>query len=239
MTLMATRYTSHAATFRRASEPRSFSAEELGQLSAQFEHLPASAVVAWARDAFGGRLVLASSFQDCVLIDIVTRVDPDVEVVFLDTGYHFSETLRFVQEVRARYRLNLRIIRPLVDVDEWPCGSERCCEVRKVEPMGRALEGKRAWMTGVRRAEAPTRSATPILGLDESRGLVKVNPLAGWTDRDVAGYVADHDLPTHPLINRRYLSIGCAPTTGPVVPGADPRSGRWSGSEKTECGLHT
>ena len=213
-------------------------AGELAELSRRFELRPASDVVRWARDTFGAGLVLASSFQDCVLIDVAVAVAPDIEVVFLDTGYHFPETLDYVETVRARYDLNLAVVRPDVGPDEWPCGTARCCELRKVAPMGRVLAGRQAWVTGLRRAEAPTRAAAPVVGPDPARDLVKVNPLATWSDLDVEGYTVDHGLPRHPLTSAGYASIGCAPTTQPVAPGADPRSGRWAGTDRTECGLH-
>lgn len=213
-------------------------AAELAELSSELEDAPASASVRWAWKTFGDGVVLASSFQDCVLLDIAVAEAPDIEIIFLDTGFHFPETLEYVELVRRRYDLNLRVMRPEVGRDVLPCGTDGCCQVRKVEPLGRALEGKQAWMTGLRRADAATRSEAPIIGFDPARGLVKINPLATWTDQDVAGYVADHNLPVHPLTQRGYLSIGCAPTTQPPLDPDDPRSGRWAGSDKTECGLH-
>lgn len=211
---------------------------ELSALSEGFERAPASSVIGWARDRFGEDLVLASSFQDCVLIDLAVSVFPDIQVVFLDTGYHFPETLEYVEKVRHRYDLNLQVVRPLVSPGESPCGTEACCRLRKVEPLGRALAGKAAWMTGLRRVEAATRAEAAIVSWDASKGLVKVNPLAAWDDLDVVGYAKDHGLPEHPLSSDGYLSIGCAPTTRPVSPGEDPRAGRWAGTDKTECGIH-
>jgi phosphoadenosine phosphosulfate reductase len=212
-------------------------AAELESVSADLERRPASAAVAWAMERFGPQgVVVASSFQDCVLIDVVVGVAPDIAVVFIDTGFHFPETLEYVETVRRRYDLNLMVVRPEVDDSTWPCGTERCCEVRKVGPLARVLEGRSAWISGLRRAEAPTRADAPVVGIE--RGAVKVNPLALWSDIDVSGYGADRGLPRHPLSERGYLSIGCAPTTSPVAPGEDPRSGRWVGTDKTECGLH-
>lgn len=206
--------------------------------AADLEHAPASKAVAWALEHFGGDLVLAASFQDVALIDLAVRQDPGIEVVFLDTGAHFPETLAFVDEVTARYGLRLTVTRPGPEAAEFPCGSPRCCEFRKVAPLRRALAGKGAWLTALKRVDAPTRAATPVVQWDEAFGLVKVNPMATWTDDDIESYLADHDLPVHPLVSRGYLSIGCAPTTRPVAAGEDPRSGRWSGTGKTECGLH-
>ncbi len=129
-------------------------------------------------------------------------------------------------------------IAPGPEAEAWPCGSAQCCQFRKVAPLRGALAGKAAWLTSLKRVDAPTRAAAPVVGWDDGFGLVKVNPLATWTDDDVDGYLADHDLPVHPLVAKGYLSIGCAPTTRPVTPGEDPRAGRWAGTGKTECGLH-
>ena len=212
--------------------------EELASLAVRFETAPAGRVVAWALERFGAAVSLACSFQDCVIIDLATQCDAGIEVLFLDTGFHFPETLEYVERVRRHYDLNLRILTPGPEAEAWPCGSERCCEMRKVVPLDAALQGRQAWMTGLKRVDALTRAAAPILAWDESRRLVKVNPIATWTEDDVNNYQADHRLPIHPLVPRGYLSIGCAPTTRPVAPGEDPRAGRWAGSTKTECGLH-
>jgi phosphoadenosine phosphosulfate reductase len=211
---------------------------ELDRVSAELEHAAAGTVVAWATERFGGRVSLACSFQDCVIVDIAVRVDPAIEVLFLDTGFHFPETLEYVEQVRARYDLNLRVLRPGPEAAAWPCGTARCCELRKVAPLDAALADRLAWLTGLKRVDSPTRADTPVASWDLARGLVKVNPLATWTDADVTSYISDHGLPVHPLVPRGYLSIGCAPTTRPVAPGEDPRAGRWSDSDKTECGLH-
>jgi phosphoadenosine phosphosulfate reductase len=214
------------------------SAGDLAVLSEDLESAPASAVVRWALDTFGDSIVLAASFEDIVLIDLVTKLAPSIEVVFLDTGAHFPETLAFVEEVRARYDLNLTVTRPAPDAAAHPCGSEQCCQFRKVEPLRGALAGKRAWLTSLKRSDGPTRADAPIVSWDSSFGLVKVNPVVTWTDDDIVSYLADHGLPQHPLVSRGYRSIGCAPTTRPVNDGEDPRAGRWSGLDKSECGLH-
>ena len=212
---------------------------ELAAVSARLEDAPAAAVVAWTIDRYGDDVIVASSFEDAVLLDVAVSVKPDIEVLFLDTQYHFPETLEFVEEVRSRYDLNLKVVEPLVEPDDrWKVDLEGCCGVRKVEPLARGLAGKRAWITGLRRADAPTRAKAPIVGWDVGRGLVKVNPLATWTAEDHAGYVAERELPINPLSERGYPSIGCWPCTRPVAPGEDPRAGRWAGSAKTECGLH-
>jgi phosphoadenosine phosphosulfate reductase len=212
--------------------------EDLAAISERFETAPASAVIRWAVETFGGSMALAASFEDIVLIDLATKVAPGIEVVFLDTEAHFPETLSFVEEVRARYGLNLTVTKPSPDAGAHPCGTEQCCQFRKVEPLRRALAGRRAWLTSLKRTDGPTRADAPIVSWDASFGLVKVNPLATWTDDDIASYLADHGLPVHPLVPKGYRSIGCAPTTRPVAQGEDPRSGRWSGLDKSECGLH-
>jgi phosphoadenosine phosphosulfate reductase len=185
--------------------------------------------------------VLAASFQDCVLIDIAVQAAPEIEVVFLDTGYHFAETLWYVDQVRRRYDLNLNVVTPAPEItldDRWQHDPDGCCAARKVEPLQRALDGKSAWLSGLRRTETAARANAPIVSYDVGRGLVKVNPLATWSDLDVKGYARDRDLPVHPLTDRGYVSIGCWPCTAPVQDGDDPREGRWAGSDKTECGLH-
>jgi phosphoadenosine phosphosulfate reductase len=214
------------------------SAEELARVDAELQTAPASSVIRWVVDTFGDDIALAASFEDIVLIDLATKIAPGIEVVFLDTEAHFPETLAFVEEIRARYGLNLTVTKPGPDAAAYPCGGPQCCQFRKVEPLRRAVSGKAAWLTSLKRSDAPTRADAPIVSWDSAFGLVKVNPLATWSDDDVASYLADHDLPVHPLIPLGYRSIGCAPTTRPVAEGEDARSGRWSGLDKTECGLH-
>jgi phosphoadenosine phosphosulfate reductase len=212
---------------------------ELAAASTALEHKPATAAIEWAAERFGDGLVLASSFQDCVLIDLVSQVAPNIEVVFLDTQYHFAETLWYVETVQRRYGLNLRVIGPDIEPDDrWLDDPDACCAARKVVPMAKALAGRTAWMTGLRRDEAPTRVNTPVVGYDVGRGMVKVNPIATWTEADVARYSTDRGLPEHPLREKGYASIGCWPCTRPVGDGEDERAGRWAGLDKLECGLH-
>lgn len=222
-----------------AIRPEGIDRAELEAASRELEHAPAGRIVQWAHERYGDGLVLAASFQDCVLIDVAAKAVPRIEVVFLDTQYHFAETLWYVEEVRKRYDLNLTVVEPLVDPDDrWRTDLDGCCGVRKVEPLNRALAGRAAWMSGLRRVDGPHRAGTAAVHWDERRGLVKVNPLVTWSDLDVEGYVRDHDLPVHPLTEKGYPSIGCWPCTSPVAPGEDPRSGRWRGSDKTECGIN-
>jgi len=212
--------------------------EALHELSATFETRSPGEIISWAVETFADDIVYACSFQDLVLLDLVVAAKPDIEIIFLDTEAHFTETWDYVNEATSRYDLNLTITKPGPDAEQIPCGAEGCCQVRKVGPLKRAVAGKKAWFTAVKRVDAPTRATTPVIAWDDSFGLVKVNPLATWTDEDVAFYEAEHGLPQHPLLSKGYLSIGCAPTTKPVEPGADARSGRWAGMDKTECGLH-
>jgi phosphoadenosine phosphosulfate reductase len=215
-----------------------FTDEELAELNVEFDRLAPKKIIQWAVDNFSPHLALAASMTEAVLIDLAVKVDPAIEVVFIDTGYHFPETLDTVEQVRKRYGLNLRIMTvPPHDEELWKVDPENCCSAIKVGQLDRALAGKAAWMSGLRRDEAASRQSAPIVARD-LRGLVKVNPLANWTHRDIEGYVADHDIPVNPLMLQGYTSIGCMPCTQLPTDPDDPRSGRWVGSDKTECGLH-
>lgn len=211
----------------------------LVEQSHAFEHASAEEIVRWAWETYGEGLVVASSFQDLVLVDIVSKVSTDIEVVFLDTQFHFPETLDFAEQARRRYGLSLRVVRPAVPVEEqWRSDPQGCCRARKVEPLNAALAGKSAWVSGLRRSETSTRAQAPIVGYDLVRQIVKVNPLANWSHEEVDSYLDGEGLPRHPLVDRGYPSIGCWPCTQPVAEGDDPRAGRWAGTAKTECGLH-
>jgi phosphoadenosine phosphosulfate reductase len=223
------------------SEGRGPSAEllaELDESAARLDKADPVQIIEWAVNRFPGKVALAASFQDAALLDMVVGVEPSIEVIFLDTGFHFPETLAYVERLRSRYDLNLVVTHPEVPLDEFPCGSSRCCELRKVAPLAKVLRGHSAWMTGLKRVDTPERSEAPVIAWDPSRNIVKLNPVAAWDDGDVEAYVAAHDLPRHPLTYLGYVSIGCAPTTIPVPEGRHPREGRWAGTEKTECGLH-
>ena len=200
----------------------------------------AQVAVDYARDHGSGGSGVAQLKRGKVgHVDIAVGVVPNLEVLFLDTQYHFAETLWYVEEVRKRYELNLTIVKPLVRPDNlWQRDIDACCEARKVEPLRRAVAGRPAWMSGARRHEAITRSRTPVVRWDAARRIVQVNPIATWTEHDVAGYIRDHQLPVHPLATKGYPSIGCWPCTSPVAPGEDPRAGRWRGTGKLECGIN-
>jgi phosphoadenosine phosphosulfate reductase len=216
----------------------SFTDAELAEISQSFETASPSKVIRWAVDNFAPHLCLTASMTDAVLIDMAVKVYEAIEVVFIDTGYHFPETLETVEKVRRKYGLNLRMMTvPTHDEELWKVDPENCCSAVKVGQLDRALMGKEAYMSGLRRDEAETRVNAPIVARD-LRGVIKVNPLATWTYDDVEGYIRDHDVPVNPLIAQGYPSIGCWPCTKPVADGEDPRSGRWAGRDKTECGLH-
>jgi phosphoadenosine phosphosulfate reductase len=204
--------------------------------------------LAWAHDAFGTSLVVASSMGDEVLVHLAGEVVPEIDVLFIDTGYHFPETLGTADAYDATRPIRLITVTPRQSVAEQDAAEgsalhardpDRCCALRKVEPLERGLAPYAAWATGLRRVDAPTRSDIDVVGWDARRAKVKVNPLAAWTDEDVAAYAEAHDVLLNPLRQLGYTSIGCQPCTSLPVPGDDPRSGRWSGRAKTECGLHT
>jgi phosphoadenosine phosphosulfate reductase len=211
---------------------------EIDEAATRFDKADPVQIIEWTVRRFPGGAALAASFQDAALLDMAVSVDPSIEVIFLDTGFHFPETLAYVERLRKRYDLNLVVTHPEVPLDEFPCGSPRCCELRKVVPLAKALRGHGAWITGLKRVDTPERAEAPVIAWDPSRNTVKVNPVAAWDDDDVDAYVAAHDLPRHPLNYVGYVSIGCAPTTVPVPEGHHPREGRWAGTGKTECGLH-
>jgi phosphoadenosine phosphosulfate reductase len=210
----------------------------------------ATALLEWTDTTFGADYIVASNMQDGVLVELAakTRRTPGpVPVLFLDTGYHFAETYGTRDAVIRQYGAELVNVEPettveqqdrLLGKDLFARDANECCRLRKVVPLQRALTGYRAWVTGIRRVEAPTRATAPLISFDEGLGLVKINPIAAWSDDDMADYIAAHGILVNPLVDEGYPSIGCAPCTRKPEPGADPRSGRWAGLAKTECGLH-
>jgi phosphoadenosine phosphosulfate reductase len=215
--------------------------------AAELAEASADEALAWTARTFGDNWIVASNMQDAVLIDLAVKVRPNVDVLFLDTGYHFAETIGTrdaVETVYPRIRIvNARAEQSVAD-QEAEFGllnrtdPDRCCHLRKVVPLRKTLAGYDAWVTGVRRVDAPTRANTPIVAWDDRNGLVKVNPIAAWSDERFNDYIAEHGILENPLVADGYPSIGCAPCTAKPLPGADPRSGRWAGRAKTECGLH-
>ncbi len=207
----------------------------------------ALAVLRWAGETFGDGFAVTSSMADGLLAHLASRAVPGVNVVFLDTGYHFAETVGTRDWISSALPITLVNVTPPQtvaeqDAEHGPALHDRdpdlCCSLRKVQPLARALAGYTAWGSGVRRDEAATRAGTRVVDWDVKRGMVKVNPLAAWTQDDVDAYIAEHQVPVNPLQEIGYASIGCAPCTRPVAPGEDPRAGRWAGRGKTECGLH-
>ena len=207
----------------------------------------AEQVLGWAADTFGERLIVASNMQDAVLVDLAARARAGVDVLFLETGYHFAETIGTRDAVESVYDVRIVNATPehtvaeqdaLLGRDLFAREPDRCCALRKVAPLQQTLAGYDAWVTGVRRVEAPTRANTPLVTYDEKFGLVKVNPIAAWSDEDMDAYIAEHQILVNPLVDAGYPSIGCAPCTAKPLPGADKRSGRWAGQGKIECGLH-
>lgn len=197
-------------------------------------------VLRWAHRRFGNGLCVTASFGDAVLAHVASEAIPGVEITLLDTGYLFAETEWFADDLRTRFDLNLRVIRPEpgLPANVWQTDTDACCAARKVEPLSRALAGRSAWVSGLRRSDSDVRRRAPFVHDDLLRGVVKVNPLAGWTDAHVVTYVAAYGIPDHPLADRGFPSIGCWPCTRPVADGDDQRAGRWADSAKTECGLH-
>lgn len=200
----------------------------------------AGEILEWGAGHLRTPLAVTMSMQDTVLAELAARHAPDADLIFLDTGYHFPETLDVAKQVRERYANRVLTVTPErgAEPELYRRDPTACCAQRKVEPLARAKRPYEGWVTGLKRVDAPTRARTPVLEIDKT-GRIKLNPLAAWTDEDVERFIADNDLIVHPLTRRGYPSIGCAPCTGRVAPGADPRSGRWAGTAKTECGLHT
>jgi phosphoadenosine phosphosulfate reductase len=198
----------------------------------------AEEILGWARRAFGSQLSVATSMQDAVLVDLVASVAPGSDFVFIDTGYHFSETYETLRKVEEVYQITVRRATFDAPLDYlWQSDAHACCQERKIEPFREALKGQAAWVSGLRRADSPARaSALPVER--DPEGLVKVNPLVDWSEEDIDDYVARHEVPVNPLVNRGFRSVGCWPCTVPVGEDSPNRSGRWPGSDKIECGLH-
>jgi len=208
---------------------------------------PADEVIGWAARAFGDRLCITSSMTDAVIIDLASRQAPGIDVLFLDTGYHFPETIGTRDAVRAVYPVNVINVTPAAAVAEqdaelgpnlYARNPDLCCYLRKVVPLEQALEPYDAWITGVRREETSSRTSTAVVQWDARRQMVKVNPIVDWTAEQVEAYIAENGVLVNPLVYDGYPSIGCRTCTAQVAPGSDPRSGRWAGTAKTECGIH-
>ena len=215
--------------------------------AAELDGAGADDLLRWTDEHFGGEYVVASNMQDAALVSMAAKVRPGVDVLFLDTGYHFVETIGTRDAVEAVYDVNIVNVTAensvakqdqLFGKDLFAREPNECCRMRKVEPLGRALQGYSAWVTGIRRVEAPTRANAPLISWDKAFNLVKINPIAAWSDEEMQAYIDANDVLVNPLVFEGYPSIGCAPCTAKPAEGADPRSGRWAGLSKTECGLH-
>lgn len=225
--------------------------DELREIAAraavELDRAPAEKIIEWAADTFGERFCVTSSFADAVLTHLVSSVVPGVEVIFLDTGLHFAETLRVRDTVQNTLPVLVKSIKPRLSLGKQDAeygprlfahDPDECCAIRKVEPLNRALANYDAWAAGLRRDEGPSRANTPVVGYEAARGKVKVAPLAYWTEADVEAYIEKHDIPVNALIRQGYASVGCWPCTRRTAPGEDPRAGRWPLFDKTECGIH-
>jgi phosphoadenosine phosphosulfate reductase len=213
----------------------------------ELEDADALDVLRWASDTFGSRFCVTSSMEDAVVAHLASRARPGVDVVFLDTGYHFPETIGTRDAVAAVMDVNVITLTPRQtvagqDAQYGPRLHDRdpdlCCALRKVEPLQEGLAGYDAWATGLRRDDSASRANTPVVGWDAGRRKVKVSPIARWTQDDVDGYITEHGVLTNPLLTDGYGSVGCAPCTRRLLEGEDGRAGRWAGRAKTECGLH-
>ena len=221
-------------------------------LSDSFEAKSPQDVLAYAIETYHPQIVLACSFgaEDVVLVDMVHRMNPDVPLFYLDTDFLFPETYATRDRIIERYQLKpaqviqvKSLLTPQKQAESygdalWTSSPDQCCQLRKVEPLTRVLKGYNAWITGIRRDQAPSRASAGLIEWDQKLKLVKVNPLARWTWTDVWTYIKVCEVPYNPLHDQNYPSIGCTYCTAPVAPGDDPRAGRWKNFAKTECGLH-
>lgn len=223
--------------------------EDIDTLAARFENVDPIDILRWAVTTYAPDAALTCSFQHegVVLAHMLQSIAPETPVVFINTGYHFPETLTYRDRLVEQYHFNLIEVGPAISAEDverahgpelFRHDPDRCCEINKVEPLRRALRGVRAWINGRRRDQAATRGALPVLE-ELPSGIVKINPLVRWQARDTYEYMKRHDLPLNPLFEQGYTSIGCAPCTRPVLAGEDERAGRWAGRGKIECGIHT
>ncbi|RZN69683.1 MAG: phosphoadenylyl-sulfate reductase [Candidatus Methanolliviera hydrocarbonicum] len=223
--------------------------EEIEKISESFESKEPQEVLRWAIDYFKPKIALACSFglEDVVIVDMISKIDPDTRIFYIDTDLLFKETYDVIERIKKRYGIKPVSYKSEMSLEEqekiygknlWGRDPNLCCGIRKVEPLKEALSGLDAWITGIRREQSETRKNVRVVEWDELHGLVKINPLVNWTLGDTFRYVLQNDVPYNILHDKNYPSVGCYPCTRPVMPGEDQRSGRWSGFGKTECGLH-
>jgi phosphoadenosine phosphosulfate reductase len=220
---------------------------DVDRIAQRLAGTPPEEILRWAAETFGADVVASSSFQtqSMPLLHMISRACPGMPVLFLDTGFHFPETIAYRDQVVAALGLNLRVLHCRIERDAfmrcygtlYRSDPDLCCYLNKVEPLARALAGQKAWIAGIRRDQTSARSSTPVFALGDDR-VYKISPLAAWTSEQVDAYVERHGLPVHPLTRQGYASIGCKPCTRAIAPGVDPRAGRWPGTDKTECGIH-
>ncbi len=224
--------------------------ETLRGYSQQLESATPREIVQWAVKTYFPKLTMATAFgpEGCLIIHLLSEIEPRTHVFNLDTGYQFEETLRLRDRIAERYGMEVEMRRPATTVEQYESlhggplykiNPDQCCFDRKVVVLRQATVGFAAWMSGIRRDQSTDRAKAPIVGWDKRFGLVKISPLANWTKKDVWKMIVDHDIPYNPLHDQGYTSIGCWPCTRAVMFGEDERAGRWSGTAKTECGLHT
>ncbi len=228
----------------------SVQAEEIRDAAARLEGRPPAEALAWAAERFSPRVAFATGFgaEGCLIVDLIARHQLAIEVFTLDTSVLFPETYALWRRLEERYDLTIRAVRPEVTLVEqaarhgealWQREPDRCCGIRKVEPLRQELSKLDAWVTAIRREQTPDRATARVVEWDERFSLVKLNPLVGWTHEAVWSYLTEHHVPVNALHAQGYPSIGCEPCTSPVTTGEDPRAGRWRGAGKTECGLHS
>jgi len=241
------------APLSSVSLPKVFSPEEvvfLAEESQKLESATPQEIIAWGVEHYFPKLTMATAFgpEGCAIIHMLAEIEPRVHVFNLDTGYQFKETLELRERIAERYGIEVELKQPELTVAEYEAkhggplfkiNPDQCCADRKVSVLKKAAVGWDAWMTAIRRDQSPDRASAPIIGVDKKFNLVKINPLANWTKQDVWKLITDHDVPYNPLHDQGYPSIGCWPCTRAVMFGEDERAGRWSGFQKTECGLHT
>ena len=247
VTLSMTRHTRKDQTPPAAAQEAARLRALVAAAAKDLANAPAQEAMAWAVATFADRICVTSSMTDAVIIHLAAQIKLGIDVIFLDTGYHFPETIGTRDAAAASYPVNLITVTPSRTVAEQDAelgprlygrNPDLCCYLRKVVPLERALDPYDAWITGVRREETDARSDTRVVEWDAKRAMIKVNPIASWTQEQVDAYIAENGVLLNPLVDDGYPSIGCATCTMPVKPGADPRSGRWAGTGKTECGLH-
>ncbi len=224
--------------------------EFLAAESQKLETATPQEIVRWAVEHYFPKLTMATAFgpEGCAIIHMIAQIEPRVHVFNLDTGYQFKETLELREKIKQRYGIEVEYKRPdtTVEVYEqlhggplYKTNPDQCCADRKIKVLKEAAKGWHAWMSGIRRDQSPDRAKAPIVGWDKKFSLVKISPLANWTKKDIWKLITDENVPYNPLHDQGYPSIGCWPCTRAVMFGEDERAGRWSGFQKTECGLHT